>query len=95
MRTLHGCSTLPFTPTTTPTGRSFWTRGRGWLGVIEALEFSLGRKVKILVPVRDMAQIVASMEKLWRKNATTHPHPGPSVSLSVTTEQRCRHFMGK
>lgn len=44
-------------------------KGRGWLSEIEMIEAVLGHKVKILVPVRDMRDILASFEKLWRKNA--------------------------
>lgn len=42
-------------------------KGRGWLAMIEMLLF-MGIKPKILVPVRDMAEILASFEILWRKS---------------------------
>ena len=42
---------------------------RGWLSLIEMAEAVLGEKVKVLVPVRDMRDILASFEKLWRENA--------------------------
>jgi sulfotransferase len=35
----------------------------------------LQRKAKVLVPVRDMRDILASFEKLWRKNAPTNLIP--------------------
>lgn len=44
-------------------------KSRGWLSEIEMIEQVLGHKVKILVPVRDMRNVVSSFEKLWRKNA--------------------------
>lgn len=44
---------------------------RGWLSLIEMIEFVLGHKAKILVPVRDMRDVLASFEKLWRLNAKT------------------------
>jgi len=42
-------------------------KGRGWLSLIEMLEFVLDQPCKILCPVRDVAEILASFEKLWRK----------------------------
>ena len=42
-------------------------KGRGWLSLIEMAEFALQAEVKILCPVRDLAEILASFEKLWRK----------------------------
>lgn len=44
-------------------------KSRGWLAHIELLEWVLGRKVKILVPVRDLREILASFELLWRNTA--------------------------
>ena len=41
-------------------------KSRGWLAHIEMAEWVLGRKVKILVPVRDVRDILASFELLWR-----------------------------
>lgn len=46
-------------------------KSRGWLSLIEMAEYILGRKVKILVPVRDMRDVIASFEKLWRLNSTS------------------------
>lgn len=44
-------------------------KGRGWLSLIEMLEFVKPlAPVKILVPVRDIAEILASFEQLWRKS---------------------------
>lgn len=44
-------------------------KSRGWLSELEMAEAVLGRKAKVLVPVRDMRNVVSSFEKLWRKNA--------------------------
>jgi sulfotransferase len=44
---------------------------RGWLSLIEMAEATLNQKVKVLVPVRDIRDILASFEKLWRENAKT------------------------
>lgn len=48
---------------------------RGWLAALETAELLLERKVKVLVPVRDMRDILASFEKLWRHNASTTQIP--------------------
>ena len=39
---------------------------RGWLSLLEMAESILGHKAKVLVPVRDMRDVLASFEKLWR-----------------------------
>jgi len=44
-------------------------KGRGWLSLLELAEFALGRKAKVIVPVRGIPQILASFEKLHRKTA--------------------------
>jgi len=44
---------------------------RGWLSLLEMAEAVLGHKVKVLVPVRDMRDVLASFEKLWRENSQT------------------------
>lgn len=41
---------------------------RGWVNMIETVEFALERKIKVLVPVRDIRDVLSSFEKLWRKN---------------------------
>jgi len=44
-------------------------KSRGWVGNIELAEYILDRKVKILVPVRNITDILASFEKLWRNQS--------------------------
>lgn len=44
---------------------------RGWLSLLEMAETVLERKAKVLVPVRDIRDILASFEKLWRENSKT------------------------
>ena len=54
----------------TGNGKSlFVDKGRGWLSLIEMLEFVLDQPCKILCPVRDISEILASFEKLWRKTS--------------------------
>lgn len=46
-------------------------KSRGWLAYIEMAEMILGESPKILVPARDIRDILSSFEKLWRKSADT------------------------
>ena len=46
-------------------------KSRGWLSLLEMAEILLGRKAKVLVPVRDLREILASWEKLWRETSKT------------------------
>jgi len=41
-------------------------KSRGWAAYIEMAEHILDRKIKMLVPVRDIVDILASFEKLYR-----------------------------
>jgi sulfotransferase len=43
-------------------------KGRGWLSLIEMSEFILGYVPKIIVPVRNLSEILSSFEKLWRNS---------------------------
>ena len=42
-------------------------KSRNWISMFETLEYIQGKKPKIIVPVRNMTQIIASFEKLYRK----------------------------
>ena len=44
---------------------------RGWLSLLEMAETVLGYKAKVLVPVRDIRDVLASFEKLWRDSSRT------------------------
>lgn len=44
-------------------------KSRAWPAYIELAEHILGHKIKMLVPVRKVTDILASFEKLWRKQA--------------------------
>lgn len=64
---------------------------RSWIHSIELLEFTLQQKAKIIVPVRDIADILSSFEKLYRSNAHLTNVPGEFIS-NQTTEGRCLHW---
>src|SRR5271155_640943 len=46
-------------------------RSPAWLSVLEMAETILQRKAKVLVSVRDLRDVLASYERLWRRNAGT------------------------
>ena len=70
-------------------------KSRGWLGNLNLAEAALGRKVKVLVCVRDLRDVLASFEKLWRKNAATwaQPHEEQYYLDYQTVEGRCDVLM--
>ncbi len=47
----------------------YFDKSRAWIAYIELAEAILGEKVKILVPVRKITDILSSFENLYRKNA--------------------------
>lgn len=46
-------------------------KSRGWLAYLEMAEMILERPAKVLVPVRDLRDILSSFEKLWRRGSAT------------------------
>ncbi len=46
-------------------------KSRSWLAHLELAEVLLGRPAKVLVPVRDLRDVLASFERLWRGSAAT------------------------
>jgi len=70
---------------------------RGWLAMLEMAELLLERKAKVLVPVRDMRDILASFEKLWRKNTATNQIPQEKTYplQFQTLEGRCDVWLQK
>lgn len=66
-------------------------KGRGWIGAIPFIEKVMNRKVKIIVPVRDVRDVIASFEKLNMKNALTPS--GSELAQSAnwnTIDGRCQ-----
>jgi len=63
-----------------------------WLQYVEVLEFALGEKPKIIVPVRSLTEIVASYEKLYRSNMSSNPTADNEEFR--TTTSRSTHLMG-
>lgn len=68
---------------------------RGWLSLLEMAEEVLGRQVKVLVPVRDLRDVLASFETLWRRRASSGQLPGePEHYFQFQTAHgRCEFWM--
>jgi sulfotransferase len=64
---------------------------RGWGGGIEMLETITNRKVKIIAPVRDIKEVLASFEVLYRKGSYKFPPQGP-MPQCINTEGRMMHW---
>jgi sulfotransferase len=64
---------------------------RGWLSLLEMAETLLERKAKVLVPVRDLRDILASFEKIWRRTSRTAQTPQEAKFYYdyQTVEGRC------
>lgn len=50
-------------------------KGRGWVSMLEMIEWVTGEKAKVLVPVRSITGILSSMERIWRKQSATGQTP--------------------
>lgn len=45
-------------------------KSRGWLSLIQMYEYVFEKPAKVIVPVRDMRDVLTSFEKLWRANSS-------------------------
>ena len=69
-------------------------KSRGWLQYAENLENCLGHQVKIIVPIRDVREIAASFEKLYRKRDIDWRYPVGDAYFKVqTTVDRCEMLL--
>ncbi|QDU98730.1 sulfotransferase [Lignipirellula cremea] len=72
-------------------GKCVFDKSRGWLDYVEPLEQVLQRRLKILVPIRDVRSVVASFEKMYRRRGIAWRYPqGQKYALSTSAEQRAR-----
>ncbi len=46
-------------------------KSRSWLSLLEVAETALSHEIKVLVPVRDITDVLSSFEKLWRKRSAS------------------------
>lgn len=69
-------------------------KGRGWSSLLETAEFALGCKAKVIVPVRSIKNIVASMEKAHRK-AAHHKQDSGDYIKAQTVQGRADMIMSE
>ncbi|QQR64957.1 sulfotransferase [Candidatus Kaiserbacteria bacterium] len=67
-------------------------KSRGWVSLLEMAEMVLERKAKVLIPVRDLRDVLASFEKIHRKQASLHQpnFEAQQYFLAQTTEGRAQ-----
>jgi sulfotransferase len=97
VRVLRGMLARYYSGETVPQPVVF-DKSRGWLGLLEMAELVLERPAKVLVPVRDVRDVMASFERLWQQNKDFRaamekslppmPKDTPKIPLD-TPEQRC------
>lgn len=63
-------------------------KSRAWGYSIEMIEWITGKKAKIICPVRNMIDVLASFEKLYRKGSAS----GINHSQFQNTEERVNHW---
>lgn len=69
-------------------------KSRGWLYYYKWLEDILGEKPKILCCIRDLRQVITSMENIWRRNKHLPIGPdNPAEMLNITVEGRVAHWL--
>lgn len=68
---------------------------RGWVSLLEMAEAVLGYKAKVLVPVRDVRDVLSSFEKLWRETSKDGQVPQESSNYFKfqTVQGRCDVWM--
>lgn len=66
-------------------------KSRGWGHSIEMIEKMIGKRVKIVAPVRNIPEVLASFESLYRKGSYKFDAPG-LIPQSMNTEGRAMHW---
>lgn len=67
---------------------TIFNKSRAWAGMIELVENALNRPIKIITTTRDISSILASMEKLYRKEIKNINSPFQSSPQMTTLEGR-------
>jgi len=72
-------------------------KSRGWLSHLEMAEKLLGRPARVLVPVRDVREVLCSFERLWRDSSATTQIAQESANYSdfQTVAGRCEIWLRK
>ncbi len=70
-------------------------KSRSWIALLELTEAALGQKAKVLVPVRNVADVLASFEKLHRRQSAIGQTPGEADNYYQfqTVAGRCEYWM--
>lgn len=66
-------------------------KNRNWPELLQTVEAVTGEKVKVIVTVRSLDEVAASMEKIWRANQALGRVPATSP---MTTAQRVAEWAG-
>ena len=69
-------------------------KSRGWISHIPLLEELLGRKIKILVPVRPVVEIIASFEKLRNRDPLELTGADEALGAGSNVASRAQYFAG-
>lgn len=68
-------------------------KDRNWVTHIALLEEVLGRRIKMIIPVRPVVEILASFEFLRQKSPLTYTMADEQLGANSTLETRCDYFM--
>ena len=70
-------------------------KSRGWIAFLEMVEDLTQEKAKVLVCVRDIPDILSSLEKLYRKTSAVKQPPGEAKNFFQfqTIEGRCEYWL--
>lgn len=75
-------------------GKTVFDKSRGWMAYIELMEEILERPIKIICCVRDVRDIVASFEKLYKNNQLTKTDAvGDAYFDCQTVDGRVEHLL--
>lgn len=70
-------------------GKVVFDKSRAWVAALEILDALFpDEKVPVIVTVRDIRSVVASFERLYRKNPMTRAAFGPQMARAATTSGR-------
>ena len=76
-------------------GRHVVDKSRNWLNKIELIEEIFEQRVQIILPIRDIRDVVASLEQLFRKNQISRPaRNGDQKINGQTIKDRCKQYLG-
>ena len=74
-------------------GKVVFDKNRAWLDHIEMLEWVLGKPVSVIITLRDQREILASFEKIWRKNKGFRQIPQEVNNNFQTIRDRCNVWL--